>query len=262
MSSIRLQRTEASHAQLVIARSERHNALDLDALRALGDAATALQADPPKVLSILAEGSHFGVGGDIESFAQSLAQDRLDQWLQDAIAHYNRAITGLYALESAIVVGVQGAVAGGTLGLVWVADHVLVSDDLKLNLAYANLGGSPDGGTSWFLPRLVNPLRAFELFTLCPTLNATQALSWGLANHIVPAAELPGSVDAVAKRWLQVPSTSLRNFKRLLRAAPTQSLGEHVLQELAGFRAAGEQPEFATRVNRFLNANRRASGAI
>lgn len=259
MSSIRLERTETSHARLFLSRSERNNALDLDALRELAHATAALCADPPKVLSILAEGGNFGVGGDIESFSKSLEQDRLDDWLQEAIGYYNRAITDLYGLKSAIVVGVQGAAAGGTLGLVWVADHVLVTENMKLNLAYANLGGSPDGGTSWLLPRLVNPLRAFELFTLCPSLNATQALAWGLANHIVPTADLHSSVEQVAQRWLKVPSISLRNFKCLLREAPTRTLEEHTRYELEGFRAAGTQPEFATLVENFMSTNRSRS---
>lgn len=141
------------------------------------------------------------------------------------------------------MVGVQGAAAGGTLGLVWAADHVIVAEDLQINLAYARIGGSPDGGTS-FLPRLVNPLRAFELFTLCPTLDAARALRWGLIlPGGLPAASLGAAVDGVVARWLAVPDVSLRNFKRLLRDAQTQALAPHLAQELrASSRPAPSRP--------------------
>jgi 2-(1,2-epoxy-1,2-dihydrophenyl)acetyl-CoA isomerase len=125
--------------------------------------------------NIVGEGTSFGVGGDIQSFGDALDQGAMEAWLREAIGHFNTAIGGLRALDAAIVVGIQGPVAGGTLGLVWACDHVIAAD----TLTYARLGGSPDGGTSWFLPRLVNHLQAFELFTLTPTLDAQQACNWG-----------------------------------------------------------------------------------
>lgn len=250
--TIRLERPSAEHARLVLARPERKNALRMQELKALAQATASLLQQPPRVLSIVAEGSAFGVGGDIPSFGDALEQGAMAAWLREAIGHFNAAIGGLRALDAAIVVGIQGPVAGGTLGLVWAGDHVIAADNLSLNLAYARLGGSPDGGTSWFLPRLVNPLRAFELFTLTPTLNAHQACSWGLVNHVVPATELLAAVDAVVAQWLTVPPQSLKNFKRLLTASANNTLLSHLREEMEGFVQAGRQPEFAERVKAFL----------
>lgn len=250
--TIRLERPSAEHARLVLARPERKNALRMQELKALAQATALLLQQPPRVLSIVAEGSAFGVGGDIPSFGDALEQGAMEAWLREAIGHFNVAIGGLRALDAAIVVGIQGPVAGGTLGLVWAGDHVIAADNLSLNLAYAKLGGSPDGGTSWFLPRLVNPLRAFELFTLTPTLNAHQACSWGLVNHVVPATELMAAVDAVVATWLAVPPQSLKNFKRLLTASANNTLQSHLREEMEGFVQAGQQPEFAERVKAFL----------
>jgi len=250
--SVRLEYPDAQHARLVMARPGRRNALGIPELRDLAEIVGTLRAAPPKVLSIVADGPAFGVGGDIQAFGQALDRGEVATWLSEAVGHFNQAIEGLRALDTAIVVGVQGAAAGGTLGLVWAADHVIVAEDLQINLAYARIGGSPDGGTSWFLPRLVNPLRAFELFTLCPTLDAPRALQWGLANQVVAVAGLGAAVDDVAARWLRVPEVSLRNFKQLLRDAPTQSLGQHLAQELSSFVLAGESLDFEEKVKGFL----------
>lgn len=250
--AVKLEEMGPDHIRLVIARGAQNNALGIPELRELAEVVTTLTQSPPKVLSIIAQGLNFGVGGDIRAFAQAIDQDNLTSWLKEAIGHFNIAIEGLRSLTSAIVVGVQGAAAGGTLGLVWAADHVVVSDNLKLNLAYAQLGGSPDGGTSWFLSRLVNPLRAFELFTLCPTLDAAQAVQWGLANQAVSVDDLTSAVDAVAKRWLSVPEISLRNFKSLLRDGQSRPLADHLATELQCFVEAGAQKEFVRRVAKFL----------
>lgn len=250
--TIRLERPSADHARLVLARPERRNALRIQELQALAQATASLLQDPPRVLSILGEGTSFGVGGDIQSFGEALDQGAMEAWLREAIGHFNAAIEGLRALDAAIVVGIQGPVAGGTLGLVWAADHVVAADNLTLNLAYAKLGGSPDGGTSWFLPRLVNPLRAFELFTLTPTLNAHQACNWGLVNQVVPSSELPAAVNAVVTQWLAVPPQSLKNFKRLLKTSAKSPLQSQLLEEIECFVLAGAQPEFLNKVKEFL----------
>ncbi|KRC06295.1 hypothetical protein ASE11_23685 [Hydrogenophaga sp. Root209] len=250
--TIRLERPSADHARLVLARPERKNALRIQELQALAQATASLRQDPPRVLSIVGEGTSFGVGGDIRSFGDALDQGAMEAWLREAIGYFNTAIGGLRALDAAIVVGIQGPVAGGTLGLVWAGDHVIAADNLSLNLAYARLGGSPDGGTSWFLPRLVNHLRAFELFTLTPTLDAHQACSWGLVNHVVPASELLVAVDAVVTQWLAVPPQSLKNFKRLLKASAGSSLQSQLLEEIECFVLAGDQPEFLDKVKAFL----------
>ena len=250
--TVRVDWPDAHHACLRLSRPAHHNALGLDELAGLADAASHLTQDCPKVLSILADGPNFGVGGDIAAFAQAMSDLQIDAWLKTAIGHYNRAISQLRALDAAVVVGVQGAAAGGTLGLIWCADHVILAEGASISMAYAKLGGSPDGGTSWLLPRLVNPLRAFELFTLRSGMKAPQALAWWLTNQVVPETELEPAVHAVVTQWCDLPPQSLRNIKQLLRAAPAQDMHTHLMQELEGFVTASQQPEFAHRVRQFM----------
>lgn len=240
------------HARLRLTRAAQHNALGLDELAGLADAAEHLSQNRPKVLSILADGPNFSVGGDITAFARAISESHIAEWLCTAIGNYNHAISQLRALDAAVVVGVQGVAAGGTLGLIWCADHVIFADDASISMAYAKLGGSPDGGTSWLLPRLVNPLRAFELFTLKSSLNAAQALDWGLANQLVPIAQLEPCVNSVAEQWLSLPSVSLLNIKQLMRSAFTQDMHSQLMQELEGFVRASQQPEFVQRVQKFI----------
>ncbi|MCY1384568.1 phenylacetate degradation probable enoyl-CoA hydratase PaaB [compost metagenome] len=87
---------------------------------------------------------------------------------------------------------------------------------------------------------------------MTPTLDAHQACSWGLVNHVVPASELLVAVDAVVTQWLAVPPQSLKNFKRLLKASAGSSLQSQLLEEIECFVLAGDQPEFLDKVKAFL----------
>lgn len=250
--SVRVEWPEAAHARLVLARPARRNALGLAELQALAQGVGVIGARSPRVLSVVAEGGAFSVGGDIEDFGAALAEGRMVAWLREAGVHVNAAIAGLHALEAAIVCGVQGSVAGGALGFVWAADYVVAADDLQLDLAYPRIGASPDAGTSWFLPRLVNPLKAFELMAMAPTLDAREALAQGLVSRCVPAAGLRQAVDEVAARLLRVPPAALKNIKRLLRRSPDSDLQGQLEAEIDAFAGAVDQPEFTAMVQAFL----------
>ena len=85
---------------------------------------------------------------------------------------------------------VHGAVAGGGLGLIYVADIVLAAEGTRFATGFAGLGVSGDGGSTWFLPRLVGARRAAELYFSQRVLDADEALEWGLITRIVPPNDL------------------------------------------------------------------------
>src|SRR5206468_11559804 len=145
---------------------------------------------------ISADGPSFSVGGDMRHF---LAQtDRMADELSDMIGGYHPALARLAALPLPVVCAVNGAAAGGGLGLMWCADVVIAADDAKFATGFAALGLSGDGGSSWFLPRLVGLRRARELILHNRVLSATEALDWGLIDRVVPAADLDAEAEAAA----------------------------------------------------------------
>jgi len=243
---------QPGHGRLLLDRPAARNALGQAELVGLARAVEELQDGAPRVVSIVAEGPSFCVGGDIQDFGRALTDGGMAQWLRNGGRALNSAIARLHALDAAIVVGVQGAAAGGGLGLVLIGDMVVAADDLKLNIAYARIGASPDAGLSWFLRRLLTHPKAFELMALCPTLDARQALELNLVNRVVAPARLRQEVDALVQELLQVPPQSLRNIKRLLRQSPQTSLETQLHHEIEAFVQAVGQPEFAERVTAFL----------
>lgn len=202
-------------AHLRLSRPDARNAIDPRWVREF-DAAIDAAGRAPGVRAVLisAAGAAFSVGGDLRHFAGRL--DRLPDELGTMIGGYHAALTRLATLPVPVVCAVQGAAAGGGLGLLWCADTVLAADDARLAAGFAALGLSGDGGSSWFLPRLVGMPRAREMILENRVLSAAEALEWGLVSRVVPLDRLEGEALGTAARIAAGPTVAYGEMRRLL----------------------------------------------
>jgi len=225
-------------ARLRLVRAEARNAIDPAMVTALG-AAVQVCADDSAVRAVLisAEGPAFTVGGDLRYLATRA--DDLDDALEEMIPQFHCALARLAALDVPVVCAVQGAIAGGGLGLAWVADLVLAAEDALFATGFAQIGLSGDGGSTWFLPRLVGLRRAQELVIGGRVLTAAEALDWGLVTRVVPCAELDAEAEALAARFAAGPTVALAHMRRLLRRSWGATLEEQLDAERAAMRACG-----------------------
>ena len=217
-------------AHLKLTRAERRNAIDRALVDSLsGQVARALADSRVRALLISADGPSFTVGGDLRHLRGEL--DRLPDELDSMITSYHRTLAQLAECHIPVVVAVQGAAAGGALGLLWCADVVIAADDLRVVSGFAQLGLSGDGGSSWHLPRLVGLRRAQQLILGGRVLDAAEALDWGLVSKVVPVAELPGEALAQARALAGGPTYSLGQMKQLLLASWSRSYPEQLAAE-------------------------------
>lgn len=218
---------DAGLARVRLARPEASNAIDRDLAYALHDAIAELagRSDVRAVL-VDAEGRHFTVGGDL--FHLSGVGDDLPAELQRMVSRYHAALAQLAGLDAPVVCAVQGAAAGGGLGLLWAADVVIAADDLKLASGFAKLGLAGDGGSSWAVPRLCGPRRAWEFLVEGRVLDAHAALDWGLASQVVPADALAEAAEAYARRLAEGPTCAYASLRRLIAGASAASWPEHL----------------------------------
>ncbi|MDX8153345.1 enoyl-CoA hydratase-related protein [Patulibacter brassicae] len=220
----------------------RRNAIDLRWVHELAAAVVrARAADDLRALLITAEGPAFTVGGDLRFIVEDPAgvAERLDAM----IAPFHAALGDLGELDVPIVTAVQGAAAGGGLGLAWLADVVLVAEDLKLTTAFDRLGLSGDGNSSWWLPRLVGLRRAQELLVGGRLLGAEEAVAWGIATRSVPVAELEAAALAEARRLAAGPTRALGRMRRLLREADGRDVRARLVEEAAAMRELARTPD-------------------
>jgi 2-(1,2-epoxy-1,2-dihydrophenyl)acetyl-CoA isomerase len=207
------------------------NALESTMAAALCDAAErCADADGLRAVLITGAGPAFSVGGDIGVFTAATDRQR-PTLLRNMAAHYHEALQRFLRLDAPIVCAVHGSVVGGGLGLLYVADLVLAAEGTRFALGYPALGLSTDGGSSWFLPRLVGPKRAAELYFEQRVLTAHEAAEWGLVSRVVPAETIQQEALAVARRLATGPTRAYAETRHLLHDSADRSLADHLAAE-------------------------------
>jgi 2-(1,2-epoxy-1,2-dihydrophenyl)acetyl-CoA isomerase len=210
---------------------ERDNAADWATATDLLEMSTLLAEDPTvRVVLLAANGRFFSAGGDISMF-HGLAGPGLPASLRRMIDQYHLAIQRLSELDAPIVAAVQGAAAGGGLGLVCAADIVIAAEDAMFTMSSTRIGLPADGGTSWYLPRVVGMRRAQEMMLLSSRITATEARDWGLVTRVVPADDLDREARSIAESLRDGPTVAYGEVRRLLRDSMHNSLPEQLCAE-------------------------------
>jgi 2-(1,2-epoxy-1,2-dihydrophenyl)acetyl-CoA isomerase len=154
-------------------------------------------------------------------------------------------------MDAPVVAAVNGTAAGAGVGLVAMADLALCARSAKFNLAYTSVGLTPDGGTTFLLPRTVGHKRAMELLLLNRVLGAEEALSWGLVNEVVADERLLERAVEVAERLAHGPRTAFGATKRLI-AHSLGALESQMVLESETIAAQATSPDAAEGIDAFL----------
>lgn len=225
-------------AHLTLNRPDAKNTIDLTSARELHDAAREISEDTDVGAVLLSgAGDTFCMGGDLRSFAEV---PDLPDHLREVTHHLHAALNMLAGITPPVIGAIRGFAAGAGLGLACAADLVLVSENARFLSAYTNVGLTPDGSTSWALPRLVGLRRALELTLTNRILDATEAVEWGIATRVVADDKLDEEALALATDLASQATPALGGAKRLIResfARPLElqlQLESEMLAEAAG----------------------------
>jgi 2-(1,2-epoxy-1,2-dihydrophenyl)acetyl-CoA isomerase len=234
--------------RITLDRPETGNALD-PALAAGLAAALRDRPESARAVLFLANGPRFCVGGDVRSFAG--AEDPGD--FVSRLAHDWHDVIRL-VLDSPVPVlaGVQGAVAGAGVGLLGACDLVVAARSTKIRPAYATIGFSPDGGTSWALTRALGAPRALELLLTDGTLSAADAHHFGLVGRLVDDEEATQAAVALAAQVAAGPVRAMVRTRDLVRRAATRGLDEQLDEEARLIAESAADPEGREGVRAFV----------
>jgi 2-(1,2-epoxy-1,2-dihydrophenyl)acetyl-CoA isomerase len=163
--------------------------------------------------------------------------------------------------DKPIVAAVQGAVAGGGLGLMLSADYIVASDSAKFVSKYANIGLTPDLGVSTLLPAAIGQRRALQLLLQDRTLGAQEALDWGLVAEVVPLSDLAGRAEQVARFWLENATAAFGQAKRLIRVGAHRTFEENLADEAKTIGVSLDADESKVRVAAFAAASRKKAAS-
>jgi 2-(1,2-epoxy-1,2-dihydrophenyl)acetyl-CoA isomerase len=136
---------------------------------------------------------------------------------------WQRLVASILDCEKPVIGAVNGTAAGGGANLVLACDLVVMADSARLIEVFVRRGIIPDAGGCYLLPRIVGPQRAKELMFLGDELSAAECERWGIANRVVPAAELASTVDELAGRLAAAPSKAVAMTKWLINRSSESS---------------------------------------
>jgi 2-(1,2-epoxy-1,2-dihydrophenyl)acetyl-CoA isomerase len=250
-SSLKLERA-ANVATLTLQRPDAYNSLDLGLGRDLWQAAIEVDEDPEvRCVVITGSGKAFCAGGDVKSFVDNLG--RIGAHIKELTTYLHGAISRLCRSDKPVIMAVNGVAAGGGFSLALSGDLVVAAESAKFSMAYSRIAATPDGSSSYFLPRLVGLRRAMELYFTNRPLSAREALEWGLITRVVPDAELSASVTALARELAQGPSKAFGAAKRLFHQSTWESLETQMELEAQAIAASGHTEDFRAGVTAFAD---------
>jgi 2-(1,2-epoxy-1,2-dihydrophenyl)acetyl-CoA isomerase len=219
-------------AHLTLNRPDVYNALDATMARDLLAAVTACEQDPAvRAVLLTGAGKAFCAGGDLRTFAAAHTGAGTAEELRVVLESLHDAIFRLTHLKAPVIAAVNGVAAGAGLSIACACDLVLASDAARFTVAYTRAGLTPDGSSTYFLPRRVGLGRALELALTNRTFDAHEALEWGIANRVVPAADLTAEAESLAAQLARGPTRTLGATKLLLRASWETALQQQLTRE-------------------------------
>ncbi len=239
-------------ATLTLNRPDAYNAFNLSVGREIFHAVLEVDEDPEvRCLVIAAAGRAFCAGGDVKEFVDNL--ERIGAHVKELTTYLHGAVSRLCRSDKPVIVAVNGVAAGGGLSLVLAGDIVVAAESARFTMAYSKIGATPDGSSSYFLPRLIGLRRALELYLTNRVLSAREALEWGLVTRVVPDAELRSSVEGLARELAQGPTRAIGAAKRLFHQATWESLETQMEAEVQAIAASGRTEDFRAGVTAFAN---------
>ncbi|MGH8616118.1 MAG: enoyl-CoA hydratase-related protein [Burkholderiales bacterium] len=227
------------------------NAMDGEMIVALRRACEDAAGDAAaRVIVLRGAGKAFLAGGDVALFHAHLAV--LPGMISELAHELHAAITALRQAAKPVLASVHGAVAGAGMSLLAAADLAIAAAGTTLTMAYSRIATSPDGGSTYFLPRILGTRRALELMLLSEPFDAETAQRLGLVNRVVPDAELAVRTAEFAARLAAGPTRAFAETKALVNASHDRDLAAQLQAEVEAFARCARTADLAEGVTAFV----------
>jgi 2-(1,2-epoxy-1,2-dihydrophenyl)acetyl-CoA isomerase len=237
-------------ATLTLNRPDAYNSLNMALGRELFTASLELDEDPEvRCVVITGSGRAFCAGGDVKDFVDNLG--RIGAHIKELTTYLHGAVSRFCRSDKPVIMAINGIAAGGGFSFALSGDLVVAAESAKFTMAYSKIAATPDGSSSYFLPRLIGLRRAMELYFTNRVLTAREALEWGLVTRVVPDAELKSTVTALAAELAQGPTKAFGAAKRLLHQSTWESLETQMELEAQAIAASGRTEDFRAGVTAF-----------
>jgi len=183
-----------------------------------------------RVVVITGAGRAFCAGGDI-AFMAELMQRRDAEEFARILGAGRRVITAIRQMTKPVIASINGPASGAGCNLAFACDLRIASDTATFSQSFAKVGLHPDWGGTYFLPRLVTPNKACEMFFLGDAIDAAEAARLGIVNQVVAPEELESATLQLAERLRAAPPIALAAAKHAVYMSEGADLEEMLRYE-------------------------------
>jgi 2-(1,2-epoxy-1,2-dihydrophenyl)acetyl-CoA isomerase len=238
-------------ATVTLNRPAAYNALNLGLAREMFHA--VLEADEDRevrCIVITGAGKAFCSGGDVKDFADH--RERIGLLIKELTTYLHGTVSRLSRAQKPVIMAINGVAAGGGMSFALSGDLAVAAESARFTMAYSKIGASPDGSSSYFLPRLIGLRRALELSYTNRVLTAREAMEWGLVNRVHPDSEFGPAVTALARELAEGPTLAFGRTKMLFHQSTQESLETQMELEAQAIAACGHTEDFKNGVAAFV----------
>lgn len=191
---------------------------------------------PLRALIVTGTGKAFCAGGDINWFKTGIEDPNVDfpSQVRRGADALHQAIVDLRRIPYPVIAAVNGPAAGAGFSLALACDTRIASEESFFACAYGRIGASPDGGMTYFLPRVVGPSRALEILLNDPNMSAENALAERIVSEVVAPEALLGRAREKAEKLAAKAPYYVRMAKQLCGTSIEHTLTEHLQLERHG----------------------------
>ena len=182
------------------------------------------------VVVITGAGRAFCAGGDVAAMADLIERDDAEEFSR-LLGSARRVITAIRQMTKPVVGSINGPAFGAGCNLALACDLRIASTAATFSQSFAKVGLHPDWGGTYFLPRLVTPNKACEMFFLGETMNAGEALRLGVVNYVVEPGELETETRKLAEKLRDAPAIALAAAKHAVYMSQAAELEEMLRYE-------------------------------
>jgi 2-(1,2-epoxy-1,2-dihydrophenyl)acetyl-CoA isomerase len=237
-------------AVITLDRPESGNAINLELARALMRALQSCERDRDvRAVLIRGRGRLFCTGGDLVAIRDQ--GERAPSYVKELLSYLHEALTLIATMQAPVVAAVNGTAAGAGLALACACDLTVALDSAKFVMAYTKVGLTPDGSSTWFLPRIVGLKRALDLALSNRAISAAEARDWGLVNEVLSEHEFDAHVEGLIARLAQGATRAFGQAKRLIRTSHLETLSAQMEAEAEAICAALTGAEAASGLESF-----------
>lgn len=208
-------------------------------------------ASDPDIRAVILTGSGklFSGGGDLRELAA--AESRAAHF-GEMTAYFHAAMARFARMDAVLIGAVNGTAGGAGIAMVCACDLVISAESARYVLAYTRAGLSPDGSSTYYLPRLLGLRRALEMALTNRLLSAQEALAWGLVNRVVPDDQLMEEALKLARQLAAGPTRAFGETKRLLHGSWTTPMETQLEMESQAIARMVESVDGREGVSAFL----------